>query len=210
MPSQISKFIKVIKSEAPLSSAWSGVILAAAFNYIGMFINHYANSAYPDAPIVPSVISFCVGLVIFLYMVFRKSRASHLSAAVLFIINVCFVCMALFISDRYLARTATHWFPFQANKLGCFVSALLCPSYITGFISIGLHTLTALANLWTMRENIAVQIDYVEPWAMIAFAIAGIFTMTFRFYRIELERQIINSNHTNEFMRRYAETVVQL
>lgn len=99
----------------------------------------------------------------------------------------------------------TRWVPFQGDKLGTFVGALLAPTPLTGFLSILAHVVSATGQYLTFTSEIREQIAVGEPWAMFAFGLTACVLMVSRFARIRLEHRVNSAESEKLALMRSAE-----
>lgn len=182
--------------------------VAALVNSLGMILEIRLGSSVPFMPAWPAWISSVFGCIVLMILIASRRHfprlRNRLWNATLFLLNTSFVVFALSMRDPYYAASVENWNPFQANKLGCFVSALLAPNFIVGLASISLHVGASIVQLWSFPPEIQSRLAFGEPLATFAFGGAGVLTLISRIRRMQIENQIVQLNAATEHRARAA------
>ena len=170
--------------------AWLGVTVAAMFNVLGMLLELGVIRNVPGVSSKPASVSAFVGLILLVVVFVRRKTPSIKWAYVLYLINVAAVATSLSLTNQQFALSEKNWVPFQASKLGCLIAAMVAPGFWVGLLSILTHTLSALLQFeFFFPPQIKAQVS-TEPWPILAFGLAGILALVYRFRRTELEQEV--------------------
>jgi hypothetical protein len=182
------RFYKVHLSER---EAWLGVTVAALFNALGMLIDIALARKFPGISPTPAVISASIGLILFVVLFNGRGKPSLKWASIAFSINTASVVAALLFTNPQFAVSERNWVPFQASKLGCLISALLAPSFGIGLLSILAYALSAYFQFeFFFPPELTAQVASAEPWPILAFGLAGILALIYRFRQTQLEQEL--------------------
>jgi hypothetical protein len=171
-------------------SAFVGAASAAALNTLGMPILTLSNRDVPGLPVTSQVVSAAVGLVLFAFLFARRKSVTVRVCASVFLINTACLATTLFVVNRQLAEHAPLWAPFQPNKLGALVVALLAPQAWVGVLSIAAYIVPPLIQLATFPAAVRARLAVGEPWATIAFGVFALALLVYHLHRLELERRM--------------------
>jgi len=171
--------------------AWLAATIAVLFNGLGMLIEFAIVRKNPGIPGRPLAISAIVAVILLLVLLVRRKRPSVKWAAVIYLVNSAAVTFALISTNLQAAIAEKHWVPFQADKLGCLIAALLAPEFWVGLVSILGYSLSAVLQFeYFFPPEIQTRIDTAEPWPTIAFALGGVLALIYRFRRVKLEQEL--------------------
>jgi hypothetical protein len=166
------------------------VLTAALVNVLGDLVGIQI-AHEQSAPLWPSAMASAVGaLVVLILFATRRHTTTRLTSA-LFLLNSASVTAAFALTDPVVVQQSPLWAPFQAEKLGALVAALLAPSFFTGVITILGHVLTPLIQLQTFAPEIRQHFAQAEPWTVVAFGVVAILLLGFRFARARLEDKVV-------------------
>ena len=179
----------------PLQSAWLGTIVAVSLNAVGMLIELKIGSNVAGMPKWPAVGSSIVGICLFVILMVRRKNMTLRLATIVYLINCLTVVTCLLFTNPYYALAVKAWHPFQAAKLGCLIAALIAPGFWIGMIGISLYALTSVTQFVLWPDQIKEKIALGEPWAMLAFSLAGFFALIYRFRMVELKALEAASHH---------------
>jgi hypothetical protein len=171
--------------------AWLAATIAVLFNALGMFIELEIIRKNPSVSLWPAEISSFVAVILLLLLLMWRERPSVKWAAIIYMLNSAAVAFALFETNLRFATSEKNWVPFQANKLGCLIAALLAPEFWVGLVSILGYSISAVLQFESFfPPGIKARIDSAEPWPIIAFALAGVLALIYRFRRVKLEQEL--------------------
>jgi hypothetical protein len=164
----------------------------------------------PGTSLLPGVVSACIGVALLTLLLIGRKRPSLFWVSIAFAVNSGSVVTALLLSNQQFAAVlGSDWVPFQANKLGCLIAALLTPGFGIGLLSILAYTLSALLQFeFFFPPALKARVALVEPLPILAFGLAGIFALIYRFRQAQLEQELaeIQAQHfairelTNAFL----------
>jgi hypothetical protein len=190
--------------------AWWSVAAAASFNLVGMLLRYTMGTRVPSMSSWPILGSMACAAIILAVLIGTKRASSTKIASVLFLANSLSVSAAVFLVERQLVGQVENWIPFRPNQLGCLVAALLAPSLLTGTLAIAAHVGSSLLVLWTMAETVRGSWVAGEPGAVVAFAIAGLFVLGFRFRQLELRDRVHKAREEATVARDLARSFLQI
>jgi signal transduction histidine kinase len=202
---------RLFRVHASPRSAWLETIIAATINATGMALELSIGRSVPGMLDWPAYVSIggALGILGTLFFV-RKNPPSTLCSG-LFLLNICFVVIALYLRNPYYAAADHVWVPFQANKLGCFIIALLSPSLGVGLLGIALHVGTAIVSYYfVFTPEIRDRLAFGEPVAMIAFGLAGLLTLISRMRRMTTEADTLRLYLETKAAKQLAMTMIRL
>ena len=202
-----TRFYNVRLSEA---DAWLGATGAVLFNGLGMLIEIGIIRKVPGVSETPAVISALAALVLLAALVARRKTPSNRWANVIFLINTAAVVTSLLISNRQFALLEPRWSPFQATKLGCLVAAMVAPGFSVGVVSIAAHSLSAVLQLEYFFPPELRTMTADEPLATLAFGLAGMLALVYRFRRVQLEQELARIQAENFAIRRLANAFLNI
>jgi len=182
------RFYSVRLSEG---DAWLGATVAALFTALGMLLEVAIVRKTPGVSVKPFGISAFVALVLLIVLFLRRKTPSVRWASVIYLINVASVITVLLLTNLQFAVSERNWVPFQAMKLGCLIAAMVAPGFWVGLISILAYFISAVLQVEIFfPPQIKAQVAAAEPWPMLAFALAGVLALAYRFRRAQLEQEI--------------------
>jgi hypothetical protein len=159
----------------------------------------------------PAGISALVALVLLIVLFLQRKTPSVRWASVIFIINTVAVTTALLSTNFEFALVAQNWDPFQATKLACLIAALLAPGFSVGLASILAYTFTALVQFeFFFPPELKTTVAAAEPWPILAFGLAGVLALVYRFRRAQLEQEVARIQAQNIAMRRLAHVFLNI
>jgi hypothetical protein len=171
--------------------AWLAATVAALFTAIGMLLEIAIVKSAPGVSAKPAGIGAFVALLLLLVLFLRRKTPSVRWASVVYLINTACVTTVLLLTNLQFALSERNWVPFQAMKLGCLIAAMVAPGFWVGLISILAYFFSALLQFEIFFPlEIKVQAADAEPWPLLAFALAAVFALVYRFRRVELEQEI--------------------
>src|SRR5262249_40974082 len=171
--------------------AWLGATVAVLFTGVGMLLEIAIVRKIPGLSARPPEISAFVALMLLIVLFIRRKTPSVRSASVIYLINTASVVTVLLLTNMQFAESERNWVPFEATKLGCLISALVAPGFWVGLVSILAYFFSAFLQfeIFFPRE-IRTQVADAEPWPLLAFALAGVVALVYRFRRAQLEQEI--------------------
>jgi hypothetical protein len=191
--------------------AWFGTTIAVLFNAIGMILEFAIIRKISNVPAKPAAISFLVALILFMVLFIRRKTPSVRWASVVYFVNAVSVAAALALTNLQFAISESHWEPFQADKLGCLIAAMLAPGFWVGLLSVLLYAISALVQFeYFFPPDIQARVAAAEPWPIIAFALAGILALIYRFRRVQLQQEFARIQAQNFAMRRLASAFLNI
>src|SRR5262249_21228164 len=145
----------------------------------------------PGVSAKPAVISAFVALMLLAALFIRRKTPSVVWASVVYLINTVSVTTVLLLTNLQFALSEKNWVPFQASKLGCLIAAMVAPGFWVGLLSILTYFVSASLQLeFFFPPEVRAQVAAAEPWPIIAFALAGVLALVYRFRRAQLEQEI--------------------
>jgi len=184
--------------------AWFGTTVAVIFNALGMLLDIGIIRSVPGVSEQPAFISSVVGLLLLIVLLIRRKTPSLALARVIFLINSASVAVSLGLTNLQFAAFDPTWVPFQAIKLGCLIPAMVAPEFWVGLASILAYALTAVFQLQFSFSPETRSRFVEEPWAVLAFALAGILALVYRFRRAQLEHEMARVQAQNFALTRMA------
>ena len=202
------RFYRVRLSER---DAWFGATLAALFNVLGMLLELALVRKTPGVSPRPAAISAMVGLALLMMLFIRRKAPSRKLASVIYSFNAASVVTALVWTNLQFAVSERNWLPFQANKLGCLIAAYLAPGFGVGVLSILAHCLSALLQFeFFFPPELKAQVADAEPWPILAFGLAGILALIYRFRQAQLEQELARIQAHNFAIRELTEAFLNI
>jgi len=205
---QATRFYNVRLSKR---EAWFGATVAAFFTAVGMLLEVALIRKLPGISAKPAGISALVALVLLIVLFIRRKTPSVQWASVLYIVNTVSVATVLLLTNPQFAQLEKNWTPFQATKLGFLVAGMVAPGFWVGLMSILGHFFTALVQFELFfSPEIKARVAPAEPWPMLAFALAGVFVLVYRFRRAELEQEIARIQAQNFAIKQLAHAFLNI
>lgn len=191
----------------PPEDVRTAVLSAAAFNVLGMplALVMLRNST---APIWPEFFSIGVGLIILGFSYSAKTQTARLPS--LFVLNATAVSFALYFMNAYEYAPGFHGTPFQASKLGTLVASLLAPGFLSGLLAICIHAGSSVFQFLFYPMEIQAAMGDTEPWAIIAFGLAGFVTLIYRFRVTQLLEISYRAQSEAETEKKLASSFLEL
>jgi hypothetical protein len=190
--------------------AWSGTAIAALFNTLGMLLEIAIIRKIPGISAKPAVISALVGLVLLLVLITRRKSPSVKWASVIQLINNASVITVLLLTNPQFALLEKNWVPFQANKLGCLFAAIVAPTFWIGLLNILGFCLSGLLQFEFFFPPNVDALAIVEPWPLLAFGLAGVLTLIYRFRRAQLEQELARIEAQHFAIRRLTDAFMNI
>jgi hypothetical protein len=206
-PHRSTAFYNVRLSER---DAWFGATIAVLFNVLGMLLEIGLVRKIPGVSAMPAAISSLVGVLLLIVLFARRKIPSVEWASFVYSINVFSVLSVLLLTNLQFAALEPNWVPFQAAKLGCLVSAMVAPGFWVGLASILAYSLTAVLQFEVFfPPEIRAELP-AEPWPILAFAVAGVLALVYRFRRARLEQEIARIQAQNFAIKQLAEAFLSI
>jgi hypothetical protein len=191
-------------------SAWFGVTVAALFNVLGMLLEIGITREAPGVSARPAVVSALVGLVLLIVLFIRRKTPSVKWGNVVYLINTAAVATTLLSTNLAFARSEENWVPFQADKLGCLIAAMLAPGFWVGLLSILAHSVGPLLQFEFFFPPELKALAKPEPWPLLAFGLAGALALVYRFRRTQLEQEIARIQAQNLVLKGMAQAFLNI
>jgi hypothetical protein len=160
----------------------------------------------------PVYVSQLLGCAILILLFFQRNRPRTSVAATLFLANAMIVCFALYMRHAFYANASlSHpWVPFQANKLGCLIAALLAPNLGVGLLAIAAHAGSSVWQYEFFSPAIQSHLAFAEPEATLAFGLAGVLTLVARIRRIQADQDAAAIKAQADATKNLAKTILRL
>jgi hypothetical protein len=183
-----SRFYNIRLSER---DAWFGATVAALFTAIGMLLEVAIVRKIPRISAKPAEVSAFVALLLLIFLFIRRKTPSVRWASVVYLVNTASVITVLVLTNLQFAVSEPNWVPFEATKLGCLIAAMVAPGFWVGLVSILAYFFSAFLQFEIFfPPEIRSQVADAEPWPLLAFALAGVLALVYRFRRAQLEQEI--------------------
>jgi hypothetical protein len=183
-----SRFYNIRLSER---DAWFGATVAALFTAVGMLLEVAIVRKIPGISPRPPEISAFVALLLLIFLFIRRKTPSVRWASVVYLVNTASVITVLVLTNLQFAVSEPNWVPFEATKLGCLIAAMVAPGFWVGLVSILAYFFSAFLQFEIFfPPEIRSQVADAEPWPLLAFALAGVLALVYRFRRAQLEQEI--------------------
>jgi hypothetical protein len=183
-----SRFYNIRLSER---DAWFGATVAALFTAVGMLLEVAIVRKIPRISAKPAEVSAFVALLLLIFLLIRWKTPSVRWASVVYLVNTASVITVLVLTNLQFAVSEPNWVPFEATKLGCLIAAMVAPGFWVGLVSILAYFFSAFLQFEIFfPPEIRSQVADAEPWPLLAFALAGVLALVYRFRRAQLEQEI--------------------
>jgi hypothetical protein len=183
-----SRFYNIRLSER---DAWFGATVAALFTAVGMLLEVAIVRKIPLISAKPAEVSAFVALLLLIFLFIRRKTPSVRWASVVYLVNTASVITVLVLTNLQFAVSEPNWVPFEATKLGCLIAAMVAPGFWVGLVSILAYFFSAFLQFEIFfPPEIRSQVADAEPWPLLAFALAGVLALVYRFRRAQLEQEI--------------------
>jgi hypothetical protein len=191
--------------------AWFGATVATLFTALGMLLEVAMIRKIPGVSAKPPIVSAFIALLLLIALFLRRKTPSVKWASLVYLVNTASVATVLLLTNLQFAVAEQNWVPFQAMKLGCLVAAMVAPGFWVGLLSILAYSLSAVLQLEIffppeIRDHVAA----AEPWPMLAFALAGVFALVYRFRRAQLEQEIARIQAQNLAIKQLAHAFLNI
>src|SRR5215813_167463 len=195
----------------PEGDAWFAATMASLFNVLGMLLEVALVRTIPGISLRPAAISAFVGLIFLMTLFSRRKTPSLLWASVVYSLNNASVITALLWTNLQFADLERNWVPFQASKLGCLVAAILAPEFGVGLLSILAYSLSALLQFeFFFPTELKARVAAAEPWPILAFGLAGVLALIYRFRHALLEQEVARFQAQNFAIRELANAFLNI
>jgi len=185
--------------------AWLATTIAVAFHALGMVIEIALARTIPGVSTKSAGISAMVALLLLVVLLIRRKTPSVRLASVIYLVTTVSVVTVLLLTNLQFAVLERNWQPFQAAKLGCLIAAMVAPGFWIGLLSILAYFFSALLQFELFfPPEIKAQVAASEPWPMLAFALAGVLALVYRFRRVQLEQEVARIQADNFAIRQLA------
>jgi hypothetical protein len=183
-----SRFYNIRLSER---DAWFGATVAALFTAVGMLLEVAIVRKIPRISAKPAEVSAFVALLLLIFLFIHRKTPSVRWASVVYLVNTASVITVLVLTNLQFAVSEPNWVPFEATKLGCLIAAMVAPGFWVGLVSILAYFFSAFLQFEIFfPPEIRSQVADAEPWPLVAFALAGVLALVYRFRRAQLEQEI--------------------
>jgi hypothetical protein len=189
----------------PAGDAWFGATMAALFNAFGMLIEVAIVKEISGVSAEPAAISALLALILLLVLFLRRKRPSVKWAYIAYSFTTVSVITVLLLTNLHFAISERNWVPFQESKLGCLAAAMVAPGFWVGLLSILAYCLSALLQLeFFFPPAVTERAAVFEPWPTLAFGLAGVLALIYRFRRVQLELEVARIQAQNFAIKRLA------
>lgn len=201
---------KLNPAKPVLASARIETATYAVINITGMALEAFIGRGVHDIPDWPLIYSAAVGLFVLILASRVQKEDQRPTLSMLFLMNAVAMSTALYIRNPYYAGSFEHWVPFEANKLGCLIAALMAPEFWIGSLAIAAHALTSVIQYELFPDLVKARIAFAEPWATLAFALVGALILVSKFQRIYAENEYRRIQAETAATQRLIQTMVRL
>jgi uncharacterized protein (DUF1778 family) len=184
--------------------------VAAVLNAISMPGDIVLARDVPNMPWYPSAMSALVGVVLVVFLLIRRKRATVRLGSIAFLVNTAAVLVALWITSHYWASAGRPWTPFQANKLGALAVPLLAPQFGVGLAAIAGFAATAIGRFYLLDPEIQRALPVGEPWVVLFYALFGSALLAYRLRGLRLEREMLRVHAEAAAAEQQARTFLRL
>ena len=191
--------------------AWFGAMVAALFNALGMLVELAIIRKTPGSPQKPAAISAFLALMLMVALFLGRKAPSAKWAYVAYSLTTVSVVTALLSTNLHFALLEGDWVPFQESKLGSLAAAVVAPGFWVGLVSILGYCLSATIQVqFFFPPELKTQTATIEPWPTLAFGLAGVLAIVYRFRRIQVEQELARVQAQNAAIRRLARVVLDI
>jgi hypothetical protein len=190
--------------------AWFGATVAVLFNALGMLLEIGLVREIPGISSTPAGFSAIVGVLLLIVLFVRRKTPSVEFAALVYSINAFTVLAVLLLTNLQFAVWEPNWVPFQATKLGCLVAAMVAPGFWVGLASVMAYVLSAVVQFEIFFPAEIRAQSPAEPWPILAFGLAGVLALIYRFRRAQLEQDVARIQAQNFAIRQLAEAFLSI
>ena len=191
--------------------AWFGASIGALLNVLGMLLELAIVRKIPGTSTEPIIVSAFVGLMLLIVLFIQRKRPSVKLASLIYSVNTAAVVTVLVSTNLHFAVSERNWEPFQASKLGCLFAAMVAPGFHVGLLSILAYCLSAWLQFeFFFPPEIKARVAGAEPWPILAFGLAGVLALVYRFRQAQLEQEVARIQAQNSAIRRLANTFMSI
>lgn len=146
--------------------------------------------------------SFGLALGAFLWM--RRGTAPASLSSTVFVLNNTALALFLWETSAYWTAPGVAWTPFQANKLGMLIVAVLGPELWAGLFALSSLLLAAALRAVLLSEAQLSGLPGNEPLLLSAIAAFGLGLLLYRLRALEIERALARAHAEVEAARQVA------
>jgi hypothetical protein len=151
------------------------------------------------------------GVLLVLLLRLRPSTTPRVASSI-FLINNVGIVSALWVTSGYFAQGLPSWMPFQANKLGALIVAMLAPEQVwAGLLSIGLFIGSALAKAWTLSLAPSLApLFAIEVWTLLIFGAFGSLLLVYRIRSDRLRDNLVDAQGKSQALSSLAQRLLAI
>ena len=191
--------------------AWFGATVATLFHGLGMLLELAIIRKISAVSARPAFISAIVALLLLMVLLIRRKTPSVKWASVIYLVNAASVVTVLLLTNLRFATSEANWEPFQAAKLGCLIAAMVAPGFWVGLLSILAYCLSSLLQFeFFFPPEVKALVADAEPWPILAFGLAGVLALVYRFRRIQLEQEVARIQAQSFAIKRLASAFLNI
>jgi len=191
--------------------ACRAAMAAALLNAFGSPFEIAISRKVPGTPWWPPALSSAIGISLFLLLFARRRHMPSVRfCSTVFVVNAAATWFELWMTSDYYARSNEMWMPFQANKLGALVVALLAPESLAGVLSIAGYAATAVARFYLFPVEVRDRLPIGEPHATLGFAGFALALLFYRLRRMSYEEQMAKMRAEAAAAKRISELALTL
>jgi hypothetical protein len=112
------------------------------------------------------------------------------------------------VTNQSYVDAGRPWIPFEANKLGMIIVAMLASELWVGILGIAAYAAGALVQMGTFDLTAKSHFALAEPWATLAFAVFSGLLLAHHLQRISLEREVARAHAEVEATQKVARLVL--
>ncbi len=185
-----------------------GALASTMLSALGWPLDMMISAQLPDARIWPSAVIALASALLGFALWRSRSRVTVHGASFAFLANSALVAIGLWFSNEQYASQASHWVPFQANKLGVLTVGLLTPELWVGLSSIAAYALTAIVQWYMFGPEVHARAAVGEPIAMLAYTLFGVGVLIQASRGFRIEQNLLRVQHEAASLERLARTLL--
>jgi hypothetical protein len=186
-------------------------VAALVINLVGMPMDMALGRSVSGVLFWPSVCSMALSGVLLLTLIQLGGRATVRLAASIFLLNNVGIVSSLWVTSGYYSQGLASWMPFQANKLGALIVAVIAPDLLAGLLSIGLFIGTALARAWTLSAAASLApLLAIEVWTLLIFGIFGAVLLVYRTRSDHLRDDLVDTQAKSQALGAVAQRLLAI
>jgi len=206
----ILRFKRIMRTKLPPKQAWLAVLVANIIHISCMPVEAYIASKIPGINIVPMIVSTILGVAFLNILLVVRKKPPFWLLSLIYIVSAASIEFCFFSTNPLYALNSDSWVPFQGAKLGCLISAIIAPSFLSGAIGIAIYAGASTIQFLSFPPDLQNRIADGEPAIVLVFGLSALLMLVFRFRQEAINQKLQEAIIQGSVMRHLARKILSI